>query len=291
MINVTNLNKSFGNLHVLKDINLTLEKGTIFGLVGINGAGKSTFLRLLSNVLIPESGVILFDEHEIQNNQEIKKNIFYLSDQPTYTLHMTIKDLKELYKVFYPFDDQTFLSILDLFNLSENMLLNRISKGMKRQAYIAAAFASNAKYLLLDEVFDGLDPVARLKFKKLMIDQASADKIFILTSHSLRELEDICDSFGIIDEGYFKRFGHLSDELAKLTKYQIILKDKNPYSILNKDLKLLYSQQEGRVLTLIIEGNHPPLEEIFDANDYHAIDELSISFEEYFMVYQGGLSK
>ena len=291
MINVTNLNKSFGDLHVLKNINLTLEKGTIFGLVGINAAGKSTFLRLLSGVLLPESGNVYIDEIELGENQELRKNVFYLSNQPTYTLHMTIKDLKELYKVFYPFDDQTFQSILDLFNLSEQMILNRISKGMKRQAYIAAAFASNAKYLLLDEVFDGLDPVARLKFKKLMIDSASADKIFVLTSHSLRELEDICDSFGIIDEGYFKRFGHLSDELSKLTKYQIILKDKNPYPILNKELNLLYFQQEGRVLTLIIEGNHPPLEEIFNANDYHAIDESSISFEEYFMVYQGGATK
>ncbi|MBU1143357.1 MAG: ABC transporter ATP-binding protein [Firmicutes bacterium] len=291
MINVTNLNKSFGDLHVLKNINLTLEKGTIFGLVGINGAGKSTFLRLLSGVLLPESGNVYVDEIELGENQELRKNVFYLSDQPTYTLHMTIKDLKELYKVFYPFDEKTFQSILDLFNLSEQMILNRISKGMKRQAYIAAAFASNAKYLLLDEVFDGLDPVARLKFKKLMIDSASVDKIFILTSHSLRELEDICDSFGIIDEGYFKRFGHLSDELSKLTKYQIILKDKNPYPILDLHLNLLYFQQEGRVLTLIIEGNHQPLEKIFNANDYHAIDESSISFEEYFMVYQGGATK
>ena len=291
MITVTNLNKSFGDLHVLKNINLTLENGTIFGLVGINGAGKSTFLRLLSNVLIPESGEILIDEQALKLNQESQRNIFYLSDQPTYTLHMTIKDLKELYKVFYPFDEQLFLSILDLFNLSEHMILNRISKGMKRQAYIAAAFASNAKYLLLDEVFDGLDPVARLKFKKLMIDSSSEDKIFILTSHSLRELEDICDSFGIIDEGYFKRFGHLSDELAKLKKYQIILKDKNPYQFLTQDFKLIYHQQEGRVLTIIIEGNHPPLENIFDSNDYHAIDELAISFEEYFMVYQGGVFK
>jgi ABC-2 type transport system ATP-binding protein len=171
------------------------------------------------------------------------------------------------------------------------MSLSHISKGMKRQAYIAAAFASNAKYLLLDEVFDGLDPVARLKFKKLMIDTASVDKIFILTSHSLRELEDICDSFGIIDEGYFKRFGHLSEEISKLTKYQIILKDTTPYSFHSNTHHVLFKQQEGRVLTLIVEGSHSPIEEIIGTSHYHVIDELSISFEEYFMVYQGGETK
>lgn len=291
MITVKNINKSFGDLHVLKDINLTLNNGTIFGLVGINGAGKSTFLRLLSSVLLPESGNILFDEKEILSDEANRMNVFYLSDQPTHTLYMTIKDLKELYKVFYPFDDEQFQSILALFNLTEKMSLSHISKGMKRQAYIACAFASNAKYLLLDEVFDGLDPVARLKFKKLMIDHSSDDKIFILTSHSLRELEDICDEFGIIDEGHFKRFGHLSDELSKLMKYQIILKDKLPYTFSNPSCNILHQQQDGRVLTLIIEGIHPPLEEIIDAKDYHAIDELSISFEEYFIVYQGGASK
>jgi len=288
MIKVENVNKSFGDIHVLKDINLTLNNGTIFGLVGINGAGKSTFLRLLTGVLLAESGNIFFDDIEIQKEETYRKHIFYLSDQPTHTLYMTIKDLKELYKVFYPFDDEQFKSILTLFNLTEKMSLSHISKGMKRQAYIACAFASNAKYLLLDEVFDGLDPVARLKFKKLMIDSASEDKIFILTSHSLRELEDICDAFGIIDEGYFKRFGHLSDEISKLVKYQIILKDKLQYTFENPSFKILYQQQEGRVLTLIIEGSHPPLEEFMDSKDYLAIDELSISFEEYFIVYQGG---
>lgn len=291
MITVKNINKSFGDLHVLKDINLTLKNGTIFGLVGINGAGKSTFLRLLSGVLLPESGDILVDEKEILTNLENRTNVFYLSDQPTHTLYMSIKDLKELYKVFYPLNDEKFQSILSLFNLKESMSLSHISKGMKRQAYIACAFASNAKYLLLDEVFDGLDPVARLKFKKLMIDSTSEDKIFILTSHSLRELEDICDEFGIIDEGHFKKFGHLADEISKLMKYQIILKDNLPYTFENPELTILYQQQEGRVLTLIIEGSHKPIEEIIDSKLYHVIDELPISFEEYFIVYQGGASK
>ncbi|MDO9629431.1 MAG: ABC transporter ATP-binding protein [Acholeplasmataceae bacterium] len=291
MINVKNINKSFGEIHVLKDINLTLEKGSIFGLVGINGAGKSTFLRLLSGVLIPESGAIEVDEVLLGTDQGIRKNIFYLSDQPVHSLHMTIKDLKEIYKVFYHFDDEKFASILKLFNLRESMSLNHISKGMKRQAYIAAAFASNAKYLLLDEVFDGLDPIARLKFKKLMIDSSSEEKIFILTSHSLRELEDICDSFGIIDEGYFKRFGHLANEISKIKKYQVILKDKEPYQINKDTFNLIYHQQDGRVLTIIIEGTHPSLEETLNSNDFHVIDELPISFEEYFMVYQGGENK
>jgi ABC-2 type transport system ATP-binding protein len=291
MINVKNLNKSFGKLDVINNMNLELEPGTIFGLVGVNGAGKSTFLKLLSGVLIPEYGVIKIDHQSLDENQDVKKNIFFLSDQPIHSHGMTIKDLRNLYHVFYPFDDAKYLSILSIFNLSENMSLSHISKGMRRQAYIAIAFASNAKYLLLDEVFDGLDPIARLKFKQLMIEENQTDKIIILTSHSLRELEDICDSFGIIDEGRFKRFGHLSDELSKLRKYRIILKDVSPYQLTTNSLKILFQQQEGRVLTLVIEGEHSSLENTIDAKDYHVIDELPMGFEEYFMVYQGGDSK
>lgn len=287
MIEIRQVHKSFGDNHVLKDMTLTLSKGTIFGLIGINGAGKSTLLRLLSGVLIPDQGEITYDGLTL-NDQMVRKNIFYLSDQPTHSLYMTIKDLSQLYQVFYPFDETLFYAILRQFNLDEKMTLHHISKGMKRQAYLACAFASKAKYLLLDEVFDGLDPVARLKFKKLMIEHSDLDRIFILTSHSLRELEDICDSFGLIDLGHFKKFGQMDHEMEKLTKYQIVLKDKSSFDTSTLPLTMVYTQQEGRILTLVVEGPHPDIQTLIDEDTYHVIDELHMSFEEYFMAYQGG---
>ncbi len=287
MIEISNLYKSFEKKSVLKDISLTLDKGTIFGLIGINGAGKSTFLRLIMGVLLPDMGEIKIEHQSLQYNSTLRKSIFYLSDQPPFHNQMTFRNLADLYKVFYPFEEQTFKTILDLFSLDENVNLSQISKGMKRQGYIALAFASGAKYLLLDEVFDGLDPAARLKFKKLMISTDHQDKVIIITSHSLRELEDICDSFGMIDEGHFKRYGNLDFELNKLTKYQIILKDTPSIQLLNQAGEPVYFNQDGRVLTVVIDSTHT-LDQYIDKDMYHVADELPISFEEYFMINQKG---
>ena len=287
MIEIKKLYKSFGNHSVLKDVNLTLEKGTIFGLIGINGAGKSTLLRLIMGVLRPDAGEIEIDQKSIIEDNDLKKSIFYLSDQPPFNHQMTFRNLADLYKVFYPFEEDTFQSILSIFSLNENINLSQISKGMKRQGYIALAFASGAKYLLLDEVFDGLDPAARLKFKKLMLSEQHEDKIIVITSHSLRELEDICDSFGMIDEGYFKKFGNLDFELNKLIKYQIILKDTTPVDISNHEDGPVYINQDGRVLTIVIDINHQ-LDQYIKNDLYHVADELPISFEEYFMINQKG---
>ena len=287
MIKVKRIYKSFDNHLVLNNLNLTLEKGTIFGLIGINGAGKSTFLRLMMGILKPEQGDILVDGKSVLFHDDIKKNLFYLSDQPPFNHQMTFKDLADLYKVFYPFEDSTFISILSMFGLNTHQNLSQISKGMKRQGYIALAFASGAQYLLLDEVFDGLDPAARLKFKKLMISDEHKDKIIMVTSHSLRELEDICDSFGMIDEGHFSKFGDLSYELNKLKKFQIILNDLSPVTSDKSISKAVYHHQNGRILTLVIDSSHT-LDEYISNDMYHVVDELPISFEEYFMITQKG---
>ncbi|AUD65840.1 hypothetical protein BK011_09130 [Tenericutes bacterium MZ-XQ] len=287
MIEVKNIYKWFNGHLVLNNLNLILEKGTVFGLIGINGAGKSTFLRLIMGILKPTKGDIYIDGKSVLYHDDIKKNLFYLSDQPPFNHQMTFKDLADLYKIFYPFEDDTFISILAMFGLNPHQNLSQISKGMKRQGYIALAFASGAKYLLLDEVFDGLDPAARLKFKKLMISDEHKDKIIMVTSHSLRELEDICDSFGMIDEGHFSRFGDLSHELSKLKKYQIILNDLTPITSDKPLSKAVYHHQNGRILTIVIECNHT-LDEYISNDLYHVVDELPISFEEYFMITQKG---
>lgn len=287
MIEVKSIDKRFDGRLVLNNLNLALEKGTIFGLIGINGAGKSTFLRLIMGILKPSKGDICIDGKSVFYHDDIKKKLFYLSDQPPFNHQMTFKDLADLYRVFYPFEDDTFLSILSMFGLKMHQNLSQISKGMKRQGYIALAFASGANYLLLDEVFDGLDPAARLKFKKLMISDKHKDKIIMVTSHSLRELEDICDSFGMIDEGHFSRFGDLSYELNKLKKYQVILNDMTRINSDKSLSKAVYHHQNGRILTLVIDHNHT-LDEYISNDMYHVVDELPISFEEYFMITQKG---
>lgn len=287
MIKITNLNKRFGHKEVIKNMNFEIRPGTIFGLIGINGAGKSTLLRLLSGVLTPETGDIFLDDISIHRHPEIKKNLFYLSDNPPYASFTTLSDMKQIYKPFYDFDDAVFDEILKLFSLNEKEVISKFSKGMRRQGYLALAFASGAKYLLFDEVFDGLDPQARLKFKQYMIKHQRDEQIIVITSHSLRELEDICDSFGMIDDGHFKKFGQIDFELNKVRKFQIILKDiRSPY--LKEKLNYIYEKKDNRVMTLIVENLAGHIDDYLLASNILAADELPITFEEFFIISQGG---
>lgn len=286
MIKIKGLNKSFKNNHVIKDMNFDFKEGVIFGLIGINGAGKSTLLRLLSNVLIPDDGQIVIDNENIEYNDKIRENIFYLSDEPPYANFTLLKDVKELYETFYNFDEVLYEEVLDVFQLDKSVPISKMSKGMRRQGFIALAFASRAKYLLFDEVFDGLDPQARLRFKQFIIKNHNPDQVIIITSHSLRELEDICDTFGMIDKGVFKKYGQIDTEIDKISKYQIVLKDIDK-RVFKKQLDIIQQKQDGRVLTIIIDKKYN-LKDYLDENNYLIIDELPMTFEEYFIVSQGG---
>lgn len=287
MIRIEHLTKGFKDKIVISNMNFEFHNGSIFGLIGINGSGKSTLLRLISGVLVPESGHVLIDGVNVINNPSIKKELFFLSDDPTYANFSTLLDLKKLYEVFYTFDNNIFNQIVNTFEINTNTPLKNLSKGLRRQAYIALGFSVNAKYLLFDEVFDGLDPKARLKFKQMLIDYYDADKIIIMTSHSLRELEDICDSFGMIDSGTFIKHGQIDSEIGKYKKYQVILKDTNP--IILDDKSILY-KQDGRVLTVILDFK-VALKDIIDESLILVVDDMPISFEEYFIISEeGGLS-
>lgn len=287
MIEIKSLYKHYHGKRVLENIHVMIPDGSIFGLIGINGAGKTTLLKLISGILKPDIGDIKIDDISPVYHEDIRKKIFYLSDQPNYAPSLSLNDLAHLYDVFYPFERDTFLDILNLFGLSKDTTFGQLSKGMRRQGMIAIAFASGAKYLLLDEVFDGLDPSARLKFKKLMIEHQNNEKIFILTSHSLRELEDICDTFGMIDQGHFKKYGDLETELHKIKKYQVILKSTDPLTLNFDHPSFHHFNQNGRVLTLICDSTFE-ISQYINQEHYLVCDVSTITFEEYFLIQQGG---
>ena len=200
MIEIKNLSKSYGKTSVLEKVNLTVSEGSVFGLVGINGAGKSTLLRLISGVLKPNEGEIFVDGELVYENEKAKGKMFFLPDDPYYTPNINSKGLAELYKTFYDFNEETYAQYLDKFKLSEKAPIRNFSKGMKRQVFVSLALAVRPKYLLLDEAFDGLDPLARMVFKRGLIELVEEKKsAVIISSHSLRELEDISDSYGLLD--------------------------------------------------------------------------------------------
>lgn len=283
MIQLINLNKNFKDKEVLKNLCLTIEEGTVFGLVGINGAGKSTLLRLISGVYKPDGGSVLIDEEEVFENEKAKSKIFFLPDEPYYDENVTPQSLKDIYKVFYNLDEEHYFKYLKLFEIPIKKTINKFSKGMKRQVFIALALAIKPKYLLLDEAFDGLDPLARLTFKRALIDLIDEKKTtIIISSHSLRELEDICDSYGLIDNRNIVSSGLISEATENVHKYQVVFSD-----IITEeqfDINFKNYQQEGRIIKVVVKEDLEQFTKSMEKYNPLIIDEIPIDFEELFII-------
>ena len=283
MINIMNLVKSFNDKKVLDNLNISIEDGTVFGLIGINGAGKSTLLRLISGVYSQDLGIVEVGGECVFENEKIKKDIIYVSDDPYFPFSSTIKSLKVFYSSFYDLNEDLYQKYLTMFNLKENALISSFSKGMKRQVSLLFAMAISPKYLLLDECFDGLDPLVRLNFKKALTELIQDKKITVIISlHNLKELEDICDSFGILENSQISTYGDLIDSKTNINKYQLAYSEEKTKDDF-KDYNLMSIEISGRVVSLVIKGNKKEIMAKLEKSNPLFIDVLPVNFEELFI--------
>ena len=284
MIEIKNLSKSFTDKEVLKNINLTIKDGSIVGLVGINGSGKSTLMRVISGIYKADDGQVLIDNQVAYENEEVKKDCFFLPDEPYYGINTTPLSIIDLYQTFYNFDKEVYLSYLNTFKLPLKKSLHNFSKGMKRQVFISLALAIKPKYLLLDEAFDGLDPIARLTFKRALIELVDQYKsTVIISSHSLRELEDICDSFCLLDNKDILSSGQITEEIEKYHKYQVAFKEEVTKEDF-KDIDFIRYEQDGRIIKVVINEDLDSFKEKIKKYKPLIIDEVTIDFEELFII-------
>ncbi len=279
MIEIQGLKKSYGSKLVLDGVHLTVPDGAKFGLVGINGAGKSTLLRLIADVLRPDEGSILLDGECVTGNAKKREELFFLPDDPYYASGTTIAKLIDLYRTFYPFDRALFDKYASAFGLQLLTPIRNFSKGMKRQAFAALALACRPRYLLLDEAFDGLDPLARLELKRGLIEQE--DCTVLISSHSLRELEDICSGFALLDGGTIADAGDIHDALGKVHKFQFALEKE----VRREDIpfECLSFEAEGRVAKIIVRGEPEYILRMLEALHPLFVEEIAVDFEELFL--------
>lgn len=281
MINIKQLSKSFGSKKVFVDADATVETGSICGLIGINGAGKSTLLRILSGVMTAEQGEVTIDGQHVYENESVKERIFFLSDDPYYDLGVTGQKLKTLYEVFYNFDNELFNKYAQKFTIDLKKPIRNFSKGMRRQLFISVALACRPDYLFLDEAFDGLDPLARLEFKRGIIDLQERGSTVIIASHSLRELEDICDSFILIDDTSVKVSGKIENALNKIFKLQLAFSQ----SIHPEQLPFEYisAEESGRVITVVARGDVGAAKEKLSPLNPIIMEEIPMDLEDMFI--------
>ncbi len=295
MIEVINLTKKLDKTIAINHLNLFITNG-IYGLVGQNGAGKSTLFRLLSDVYSQDEGEILIDSKP-NYEKEIKSNLFFLQDDPYYANFSTLKNLTEFYKCFYEVDENYLNYLFKTLNLPINKQLSSFSKGMKRQAFISLALSINVKYLLLDEAFDGIDPLALDLIKQEIIKKYSNnDKTLIIASHNIESLEKLCDKFIIISNGKMVAQGDEASMSHVFIKYQIIFNLSNlKLSTSNKlyfeinedlfkklDLHVVSLNKIGSVYELVIKVNKDinPYEIIKDNLDPVLLEEIPLTYNE-----------
>lgn len=279
MIEIKGLGKSYGPKKVLEKVNLTVPDASVFGLVGINGAGKTTLLRMMADVLRPDEGTVEYDGENIAGNAKKRKELFFLPDDPYYAAGTTVEKLVELYKSFYSFDDELFSRYEKLFSLERRTPVRNFSKGMKRQAFAALALACRPKYLLLDEAFDGLDPLARLELKRGIISLEGTTAV--ISSHSLRELEDICSGFALLDGGAVADAGDLSETLERVHKFQAAFEEPVPRE--RFPFECLSFESEGRVVRFVVRGGREEIVSALKALSPIFVEEIKVDFEELFL--------
>ncbi len=285
MIEAKKLTKKFKNNCALNSINLEVADGEIFGLIGINGAGKSTLLRLIAGIYIPDEGAVLVDSKPVYDNPEIKKDIFFISDDPYYYPHGTALDMAEYYRSIYKtFDTGLFEKLMSGFSLDINGRIQTFSKGMKRQMFICLGISSGTRYLLLDESFDGLDPVAREAVKRIFaVQMADRGLSVVIASHSLRELEDICDHIGLLHNGGVLLSRDLTDMKISMQKVQCVFENEDEMGIVLSSLNVLAHDIRGRLHTITIRNTREEVEFGFAKAKTIFFEILPLSLEELFI--------
>ena len=250
MIEIKNLVKKFDAVIAVNNLSITFSEG-VYGIIGENGAGKSTLLRLISNVYLKDEGKILVDGEDNSNHSAYKK-IFFLSDNPYYERNSTIKQTISLYNSIFDLDENKCFKILEQFDLPIDRKISTFSKGMRRQLFIAIALSMNVKYLLLDEVFDGLDVLILDVIKNLII-QSAENKVIIVSSHNASVLQNLCNNFIILTKGKIENNGSLEDLASTYIKYQIVGSDIDKQSLEAFGINVIQLTTLGSIIHLITD--------------------------------------
>lgn len=283
MIRAAGITKKFGSFTALDEVTCNIMDGCVYGLVGSNGAGKSTFLRVLAGIYKPDEGVAYFDDEPVYENPSVKEQISFVADELYFLTGANMKKMALMYKRLYDnFDMDRFNELTRIFGLDPDKNIANFSKGMRRQASIILTLSTRAKYMFFDETFDGLDPVMRNLVKKLICDDvAEKGSTVIITSHSLRELEDICDHLALLHKGGLVLDSDVLEMKTTQFKVQVAFEEKFNESKF-WDMNITRYRPEGSVANMIVNGDREEMIKRFRDMNPIILDILPLTLEEVF---------
>lgn len=287
MIEIRGLVKSYGSFRALDGLDATVPKGAVYGLVGPNGAGKSTLIRHLAGIYRQDAGELLIDSEPVYENPAVKGRIAYIPDDVFYFGQAGVGDMMRFYRDMYrSFDKQRFDALGELFHIDPKLPIRRLSKGMQKQAAFWLALSMRPEILILDEPVDGLDPVMRRQvWRELLHDVSENGTTVLVSSHNLRELEDVCDRVGIMNKGRMLLEKSLSELQDELVKVQLAFADGGE---LPEGLEILHSSSMGRLRQLILRGDAEEIRSRLEAAKPLFVDTVPLTLEEIFIYELGG---
>ncbi len=284
MISVKNLTKRFEKVVALNNLNCDIKEGSVFGLIGSNGSGKSTLLRCISGVFQPDEGCIEIDGRLSFENPDVKNDCYFISDYPFFYNNSTINNMAWILRRLYSnWSQDRFLQLCSMFPINPNGRIINMSKGMQRQAALILGLSTMPKYMLLDEIFDGLDPVVRQLVKKLLVDDvASRNMTVIIASHNLRELEDVCDHVGLLHKSKIILEHELDNIKLNIHNVQIAFQELPDVQVFNQ-LNIVKFNQKGGLFNLVIKGDYNEIMNYLNSLKPVFIEALPLTLEEVFI--------
>lgn len=290
MIELKNVKMCFEDFNALDGVDLTIEAGTAFGLLGSNGAGKSTILRLLSGVYEAAEGEVLIDGEPAYDNVSAKQKVFFINDETVQFGAMTLSDMRNYYKGFYPnFSDEIFDKLNGIIKLPEKKRIDKFSKGMKRQAIVITGLAACTDYLLLDEAFDGLDPTMRIIVKRMLVDAMLDRKLtVVISSHNLKEINELCDTAALLHQGkllFNRDLDSVKGSIHKVQAAFVAECTENDF----EGLDVLHYERNQSITYLIIRGDEETIRTELEKKQPKVLDLIPLTLEEIFIYEMEGM--
>lgn len=290
LITVKNVVKKFDKFTALNHFNMNVSEGSIYGLVGPNGSGKTTTIKHLIGMYKQDEGEILVNDEKVYDNEKIKSKIAYISDDLYFFHGYSIKDMAKFYsKIYKDFSFEKFNELQKVFNIDVKRKVNKLSKGMKKQVAFWLTISCNPEIMILDEPIDGLDPIMKENVWKILLEEVKKRKMtVIISSHNLKELENVCTNIGIMKNGEMVLEKELEKKDNNIQKVQIVFSNNSQVSKIREKLSILKEEKVGSVYYFIVKGKQKEIEEILDKYKLILMEFLPLSLEEVFMFENGG---
>ncbi len=259
MLQLINIEKKFGDRNALQGINLSVGRGEIFGLIGQEGAGKTTLFKIAAGLIQPDQGMVLIGgEPARERPRTAKMEVGYVPSAFRLYDKLTVKEYMEFYAGFYPLEglkkDRWIREILDQLDLldMENVFVEKLTQEMSRRLCVAQALLSDPQVLILDETGNGLDARARRDFRHLLKKMSQTNRTILISSHMISDLPDYCTSVGILEEGKMIMQGSMDQVLLDIKKNQPLFIQL--VSGQEKALAILKANDKVKKITLLETG-------------------------------------